>query len=232
MNVDPNRRYGVITGDVVGSSGLEAHDRRRLLDVLHRCLAAARQHFPLAIEEEGEVFSGDSWQLLISRPADSLRVAIFCRTWIVGEMNLKGLDVRAAAAIGRVDFVPPGHVSQGDGEAFRLSGRTLAAMDPRRIRLVGEGLAGWSAAVDVLDEVLRRELNPPRARALAAILAGKTHEQAAHFFPSRRVDRSTITRLLERVYAHTVVDLCRRFSEEFDAQNNPQETLPPINRTQ
>lgn len=218
MRVDRKRPYAVVTGDVVGSSGLGVADRQRLVRVLHdgsrQLQTLCGDAMPLPVD----VYSGDSWQLLLTTPAMALRAALFYRAWMVARMGISDLDTRAVIAIGQIDFVPGEKVSEGEGEAFRLSGRTLADMDESvRMRLVvaAASRCGWDVAVRALDAILRTELSPARARPLVGALMGLKHKKTAVLFPKNRVSQPNVSRLLGKVQWHTISYALEAFEREF-----------------
>jgi hypothetical protein len=130
MKIHPNRTYAVVTGDVVASSRLSAERRRALLRGMQETSGELRKAWPKALLGAVDVFRGDGWQMAVAQPTLALRCALFYRARLASER----FTVRMALALGTIDFIPGERVSQGDGEAFRLSGQALEAM--RR----GEGM--------------------------------------------------------------------------------------------
>ncbi|HEV7299603.1 MAG TPA: hypothetical protein VGN72_09585 [Tepidisphaeraceae bacterium] len=182
MEVVPEKLYGVITGDVVGSTKLEPNARARLLDVMHEASRQIRLHFRHDVPLEVEVFSGDSWQMLVADPGRVFRVGLFYRAYLLSEMNLRGFDTRMAIAVGTVDFVPGERVSEAEGPAFRGSGRLLQEMTTggsaharARVRFMGpdpssaDSLA-WDACALLLDAIVQKNWSAGRARAITGAL--------------------------------------------------------------
>lgn len=60
MKPDSAVRYAVITGDIVGSSGLSLPDRRRLVGVIGESSRQLRKIFGRSIPLDVDVFRGDS----------------------------------------------------------------------------------------------------------------------------------------------------------------------------
>ena len=82
-----------------------------------------------------EVFRGDSFQLEVNNVRDSLRVAVIIRALLRGitiNKSRRQLDCRVALGIGDVTY-DSNSVSTSDGEAYRLSGRTLDEMESSRL---------------------------------------------------------------------------------------------------
>ena len=77
-----------------------------------------------------DYFRGDSIQIVVDNPSDSLVVSILFRVGLRGktEKILSVMcDVRLSVGIGMTEFLG-GNVNVSDGEAFRLSGRALDQM--------------------------------------------------------------------------------------------------------
>ncbi len=120
--------YAIATGDVISSSRLSAGRRRALHETMTATSRALRQAFRGAIPIEVDIFRGDSWQMLVSSPALALRAALFYRAGVRSRMGSHRVDMRIAIAIGTLDFIPGKRLSEGDGEAFQLSGKALDSM--------------------------------------------------------------------------------------------------------
>lgn len=192
----------MLTGDVLGSSQLEAGLRRSLPILLKEAGAELQRAFPEALSHPLDVFRGDSWQLVVSQPRLSLRCALFFRAAVIaaGPSGLR-LDTRVAIAVGAVDFVPKERVSEGNGPAYQASGRALDDMaDPARMALVLPGAASADAAVIVsLVDALAQEWTPRQAHALKGRLRGLTQAQIAQSGPEP-VSQQTVARHLERAH--------------------------------
>jgi hypothetical protein len=127
MEIDPHKRYAVITGDVIGSSHLADRDRRDLFEAMKRGSGALRSVFGGLIPLEVDIFRGDSWQMLVEAPETSLRIGLMYRLHLRTSMADLA-DTRVAIGVGRVAFVPGERVGEGEGSAFRLSGQALEEM--------------------------------------------------------------------------------------------------------
>ena len=127
--------YAVLTGDIVGSSSLPGSGRQHFLQSLKSILDEIVAHDSMTDAFYGrfEIFRGDSFQGIFIRPAEALRAAIIIRAAIrsmrVLDATHARLDARIAVGLGKVDYLPEEtSISEGDGEAYRLSGRTLDMM--------------------------------------------------------------------------------------------------------
>jgi hypothetical protein len=104
---------------------------------MSRASSALRRAFKSAVPVPVAIFRGDSWQLLVTDPVQALRIALFYRASLRAEMGVRRLDTRMVIAIGRIDFIPGEQIAEGDGPAYRLSGRALESMHKREtMRLV------------------------------------------------------------------------------------------------
>jgi len=185
MKVTPGQDYGIITGDIVGSSDLSASEREWLVSEIGRASEALQKTFPRDVPLPAEIFRGDGWQVVVTSPGRSLRMGLFFRAWLISRApEGRRLDTRMAIAVGTLLFVPEGNLSAGDGEAYRASGRALDALkEPCRLALV------WPAAVGVLVpalaafapaiDALVRTWTGRQARAVVGRLSGLTQDAIA-----------------------------------------------------
>jgi DNA-directed RNA polymerase specialized sigma24 family protein len=117
----------VITGDVVRSTELAAGD-----DLVKLLTAAFAPLRPPALLRRFEIFRGDGFQGVV-RADQALRAAALLRARLRAHRQRDGdrhgpLDARLAIGIGAVDRMAA-KLALSNGEAFRLSGRALDAMD-------------------------------------------------------------------------------------------------------
>lgn len=123
-----NQNYAILTGDIVKSSALKSEDREKLSKTLLRATKYLRDIFAHSIPSNIDIFRGDSWQLLVTKPEMSLKIAVMLRAFLKKDMNNPKIDTRIAIGIGTIDFVQNNKISYGDGEAFRISGMSLEDM--------------------------------------------------------------------------------------------------------
>ena len=182
FKVNPGQPYAVLTGDVVGSSKLEDAARRELPGALQQAAAAARALLGKAVPLDADVFRGDGWQLVVADAKLGLRAAVFFRAYLHGRAAPSGLVSRIAIGIGPIQFVPQGQVSQGDGPAFRESGKALESMPKmRRLALSVAGTktpAGIGPVIDLMDTVMER-WTEKQALAVVGMLQGMPQSQIA-----------------------------------------------------
>jgi hypothetical protein len=187
MNVELDKLYGVISGDIVRSTKIAPVEREQLFfvmkegsDALQKWLG--KHTMPLEVD----VYSGDSWQILLTNPGKTLAAGLFYRAYL--RASAPRLDTRLAAGIGPIDFVPGKKVSEGDGEAFRLSGQLLAKeLGKRRMGFVvheHQPTHRWDVAFDLIDAIVSIQWREKQARSVMGALRGWTQEEiGAHWKP-------------------------------------------------
>jgi len=144
----------VITGDIVRSEQIELNKRDLLLRVLQETVESLQNKSPMSME----LFRGDSFQIVLEKPEMSLEVASMIRAGLKSNTPADSFgvwDARISIGIGTIDYLGD-RVVTSDGEAFRLSGRGLDAMEKSRLVIktcwqeVNEELDAGLAFVDDL----------------------------------------------------------------------------------
>lgn len=199
MKIFPTKRYAVLTGDIVNSSKLSKDDRKMLPGAIKRAARETRKAFPETVPLDIEVFRGDSWQMLVLDPVLSLRIGLYFRACLrSGKERGRGLDTRTAIALGAIDFVPKGKVSEGDGEAYRASGQGLETLPSGRFLTVTSAAfpdENPLGAIAVLIDALAQRWTGKQARAVAGALRGWTQEKIAKAWPES-ISQQAITKHL------------------------------------
>jgi len=203
MTRSPDSFQAVLTGDVIDSSRLAPTDRRKLPLLLKHASRELRKAFPLIVPFELDVFRGDSWQLVVSEPALCVRAALFLRSSVIASgLSGQRIDTRVAIAVERIDFVPKGRVSEGDGPAYRASGEALDALtDQVRMSLAavpGASARDSSVIVRLIDAIVQ-EWTGRQALAVTGRLRGWTQAQIARLWPEP-VTQQTVARHLGRAH--------------------------------
>lgn len=132
----------VITGDLVNSSAMNKQQRAYIIEQLKLCFAKMQKQKRFSFQKAFEVYRGDSFQGILNKPEQALRIAIILRTLIIklnqqplktnsktvpketGKVALKDADARIAIGIGTVSLKAR-KVVESDGEAFHNSGKLL-----------------------------------------------------------------------------------------------------------
>jgi hypothetical protein len=138
----------IITGDLIHSTRLKVEDREWLFEEITQALEIWDKDFGT----RSETFRGDSFQCLVKRPADALRICLIQKTFIrslnpSSEYELtkrnnpsikRGMiypnwifDARIAIGIGETDKLLNRLAASG-GKAFELSGQLLDKMKSKK----------------------------------------------------------------------------------------------------
>lgn len=130
MSRSPSRRkdhvYAVLTGDIVGSTGLGAAGLAEARRVFFDAVASLRAASPELVVGDAEFFRGDSWQILLSDPQSFLRAALVLRAAL--RRASRDYDTRIGVGFGQVERIEPERISTSIGDAFTASGTQLDAM--------------------------------------------------------------------------------------------------------
>ena len=120
------KTVGVITGDIVLSSKIEA--RAELLKQLEDVFAIAREN--ISTDMDFEIYRGDSFQGVAAEAHKALRTALLIRA----RLMMHHWDTRVAIGIGAAQYAGKS-ISSSDGDAFHYSGRLLDEMEAKKRRL-------------------------------------------------------------------------------------------------
>ncbi len=120
-------QQGVITGDIVNSTIIEVGKRQLLLSKFEEFLNGLEPEF----ETKGEIFRGDSFQCLVKKPVQCLKLALLQKTFIRSFNKGKVLDARIAIGIGEIDLISS-RLGTSSGQAFELSGQLLDNMKSKK----------------------------------------------------------------------------------------------------
>jgi hypothetical protein len=187
--------HAVLTGDIVGSSALTPEEHRKVVGIVKSVASA----FPEIVVGAVDVFSGDSWQMLLNDCGESFKIALYLRASLKRQKAFS-IDSRISVVWGDVDLnqVNPSRISESTGETFTASGRGLArlkkpalmcfsALTDPRLSLAVDGMVR-------LMDALVRQWSPEQARAIAETLLGKTQQEIAEEFD---VGQSSINKSLQ-----------------------------------
>jgi len=183
MKIESEKLYAVITGDIVDSSKLPPEKRQQLHKVMKEGSKALLKAFKKYVSMSVDIFRGDSWQMLVSDPSKSLRLGLFYRAYIKSRMELSKVDTRMAIGVGTIDFIPGTNVSEGDGEAYRNSGKMLEEISKsvcmRFIFPGNEKSATLDIIVQLVDAIVRRRWTDKRSLAITGALQGWKQDRIA-----------------------------------------------------
>lgn len=204
MEVESGKIYAVITGDIVGSSKLKPAERKELHAALKDTSDKLTEYFKQLVPLRVEIFRGDSWQLLVIDPAQSLRIGLFFRAFLRGKMKSTRVDTRISIGVGSIDLIPEGSISSGDGQAFRSSGEALESLSRSHRMTVSfpqSLISNNRHALDVilkLIDALARDWTGKQAHAVSGALLGYTQEKIAGTWFEREISQQAVAQHLDR----------------------------------
>jgi len=176
-----NSIVAVLTGDLVKST-LFRSKRAEILERFRHILDSARQF--VKDKDEFIVFSdiyrGDSFQGIVSRPSISLKVALYIRSELLKIIiGKEQADARIAIGFGTVDSLNKERVEESDGEAFRCSGEALDGIKTyRRMSITStweEKNRHFRLLASFLDALIQR-WSVEQAEAVSLWLQGNTQQ--------------------------------------------------------
>jgi hypothetical protein len=199
MKIEAGKLYAVITGDIVDSSKLPPEKRQHLHKVMKEGSKALRKAFKKDVPMNVDIFRGDSWQMLVSDPSKSLRLGLFYRAYIKSCMELSKVDTRMVIGVGTIDFIPGTKVSEGDGEAYRNSGKMLADISKsvymRFVFPENEKSAALDIVVQLVDAIARRRWTDRRSLAITGALQGWKQDKIASLWDKPIKQQSVVDNL-------------------------------------
>lgn len=201
MKTQPDKLYAIITGDIVASSLLSSNKRKMLHKVMVDSSKVLQDEFKDAVPMGVDIFRGDSWQIILSKPAKALRLALFYRAILRAKMESHRFDTRMAIALGHVDFIPGNRVSEGYGEAYQLSGKALESMPKaNNMSFVFPGMElekVLSVVIQLIDSISSR-WSDRQALAVTGALRGWKQEKIAEKWWKKKVSQQAVAQHLSR----------------------------------
>lgn len=195
----------VITGDIVRSQGLSSQKFKDVQEIIKRGGEELRLRFPDVTPLPIEVFRGDSWQLVVSEPANALRIALYFRAYLRAEAGSARVDTRLSIGVGTIDSAPEQRVGEGRGEAFQLSGEGLDKKHASRMRIAvarRQPDESWQersivALLCVLDVVVTGWTSA-QSRAVCGALLDWKQERIAESWPGEPITQQAAGQHLAR----------------------------------
>ena len=205
--------HAVLTGDLVGSSQLASNQSKQAMELLKTSASLYERCFPGTVCEKMDTFRHDSWQLLLNKPEQAFRTALFLRSALKMESDATTkYDTRISIGIGAVDYIADERISDSRGPAFTLSGRGIDTMKRSSLALSIETVEteSWSDmihAVIPLIDCIATDWTPTESQAVNAALIGRTQEESAAHWVSKKKSspsRQAIGDSLIRAHWNTV----------------------------
>lgn len=212
--------YAVVTGDIINSSQCELTQRAHLLSALKVSFRTIKDMWPHILYAPFELYRGDSFQGVLSKPKKALHASIVLRAslrhYFYTKRRRDAVDARIVVGIGSI-ALPHNRAAEGDGEAFRRSGPVLDEVKQRG-RLKKQGLlrivTPWPAVNAELDvecallDALINRWSGEQAEAILGQIQGLTQKAAAKKFG---ISQSAISQRLMDAGGRAVRNLCHRY---------------------
>jgi Helix-turn-helix len=182
--------HAALTGDIVNSTQLTPEMEKALIEALERALSLYLIEF----------YRGDSFQVYMKDPEESLRVALLCRALAISltaaEDEPALSDIRISIGIGTV-ITPVRTPGTARGEAFLLSGRRfdeIQQTDQRLSIVSGKPIADIALEVmaDYIDAIYKG-MTAKQADAIARLLEGRAQQEVAQ---ELNKSKSTVSQLV------------------------------------
>lgn len=185
-NLNKEKIYAVITGDIVASSNFKADQRVSLLSVLKESFKTVDQLLPRTLPSPFKMYRGDSFQGLVKNPEEALKVAIIIRSVLRSGIKVKrrenAIDARIAIGLGTIDYYSNDSILEGDGEAYRLSGPVLDSMKSDTKLIIQTPWSNINKELEVecaLLDVIINKWSPEQSEAIIGQLKGFNQKEHA-----------------------------------------------------
>jgi hypothetical protein len=212
--IDTQKTYAVIAGDVIGSSKLPKDLREQLPELLRRGSENLHAAYPDAVPFPVDVYAGDSWQLLVVQPNLALRAAVYIRAFLLDAAN-KRADTRIVVSLGKIDFIRRERISESDGEAFRNAGKFLQESPGKQclnfIAPREPQAAVWNGTFGLLDVIIQH-WSAKQARVIAGAINGKSQDEMTSLWKPP-ISQSTIARHMDQAGWQAVEHVFKLFED-------------------
>lgn len=204
--------YAVLTGDLIGYSRFKPKDREKVLSILK---GTFRKLPPGMIASKFHIFRGDSFQGVLSMPDEALLAALIIRSCLISGFSGKShrIDTRIAIGLGTIDRLGK-RAGEGDGEAFRNSGKGLDSMKKGDHNITA--LTPWKELNDelraecaLLDALIMR-WSREQAEAVMYHIMGQTQEEIAR---SLNISQPAVFQRLRTSGMRAVQEFLQRYRE-------------------
>jgi len=204
MEIEKDKIFAVLTGDIVGSSKLETSERKTLHDVLESTSKEIVLQFQGDVPYQPYLFRGDSWQFVVAKSSFTLRIGLYFRTYLKSRMESKRIDTRISMGIGFISFIPPNNLSSGDGEAFRLSGIGLENMDKSSRMTISfpdrfeSDIASSIQMIVKLIDLQVKNWTERQSKVVSGALLGYTQKTIAEKLFGNKISQQAVAQHLDR----------------------------------
>ena len=168
------KKVGVITGDLINSSGL-TEDQKSNMQIGLSSFLENNPDVMLPVQ----FYRGDSFQLMVVKEKAAM-IAVFVEAII---LSTTGTRARISIGIGTVSRITPGNVLQSEGEAFQLSGHQIDKMKEEsrllKIAIDSNPFQPILAATFYLAESIILNWKPGQASVISMVPTCKTQKEIA-----------------------------------------------------
>ncbi len=193
----------IITGDIVNSENYQASE---WLEILKNYFSELGES-----PSDWEIYRGDEFQLRVPLE-NALEVAIHIKALL---KSTKGLDVRMGIGIGEVTFVGVG-VSESNGPAYRLSGRSFEALKEKKINLtIATGDKSYDRTLNLVIKLALDfidDWSPVSAEIVAMALDNPSASQQ-EVAERLNIQQSAVSQRQKRARLDLVQELLRYYTE-------------------
>jgi hypothetical protein len=221
FEVNDRMIHAILTGDIVDSTGLRNGDMQPASNLIAAAGESLKSQFPGAIHAQVDIFRGDSWQMVVLDPGNSVRIGLYFRSYLKSNF---GIDSRVSIGFGPVDHLPKDNISTGTGLAFTLSGQgLLECVKPVRMNIsLPDSLndlnaKGLNTVIRLIDLQAGR-WTQSQSQAIAGALTGLTQSEIASGWLPEPISQQAISQHLDNA----------GWSQIKDALDYLEETLPLI----
>lgn len=210
MSKNKQKIYSVLSGDLIGSSKLNDIERKEVLIVLKDSFKLLKSIYPKKVKSDFDVYRGDSFQGILTKPSLSLNMAIIIRAYLRSKTKYKA-DARIAIGIGTIDYLPK-HITEGYGQAFNLSGKLLDEMKKSRynlqIKTPSEEINKELKIEFILLDFLISKWSPEQSEAIIKYLRGLTQDEIAK---ELGISQPAVHKRLENAGFWLIDQMCTRY---------------------
>ena len=206
------KTVGVITGDFVGTSKLDDDWRIEMLSIIEN-VAEEFQHYRGKIQFE--FYRGDSFQMLVERPEQTLLMAILLRAALCNHTHKNSpfiWDARVAVGIGEIIYKSK-DLARSNGDAFVFSGRTLDSMKNKFLAIK----TSWKDVNDEFavstpfaDEIISNWTIKQAGLMYDYLLSGVSQFQLAI---EKNMTAQNVNNILKAAKAELIINYLKRFEK-------------------
>ena len=201
----------IITGDFIDSKKLIFEEKEKLIKLLE---SLSRDLSDIS-KSKTEIFRGDSFQIRVDDPLQSLRFSIALRALVRKNTFVdsnRQWDVRLSLGLGNMEFEKD-HIGSSDGEAYRNSGYGLDEMKKNRLNIKvpnPEITRDWQVSTAFADDIISNWTIKQSVAIYQKLISNITHEEIAK---KLNVRRQTVDKLLKSAKEPLIEFFIHRFEE-------------------